>query len=227
MIFNHKEISNTIKKCYINNNRGGNLITIELNQFHKTNCYIIHDNKSCYIIDPGGNKEKIKQIIDEHNLNVLGILLTHAHYDHIFSLDCYDVPIYIHKKELIILENDSYNRSKNHKLVFPFDKSCLNIVSFTNNFELNLNNGIIKAIHTPGHTQGSCCFLFNNNLYSGDTLFFETYGRCDLPTGNESRMFNSLQKLFELDKEIKVFPGHGTHTTIDHEAKRNKFILEH
>ena len=75
----------------------------------------------------------------------------------------------------------------------------------------------MNVIHTPGHTAGSVCYLIENELFSGDTMFFETFGRCDLPTSDKNAMLLSLKKLCGLDENVRVYPGHGAETTVKHE----------
>ncbi len=95
-----------------------------------------------------------------------------------------------------------------------FDESLLNIGSFK-----------ISVLHTPGHSPGSVCFLIDNNLFSGDTLFAGSIGRVDLPGGSQTDMQNSLGKLVKLPHDTQVFPGHGSKTTIGNEIKTNPFLL--
>ena len=96
------------------------------------------------------------------------------------------------------------------------------VTTFNENSDLRLGNKKIKIIHTPGHTQGSCCFLIDNELFSGDTLFYGSVGRTDLAGGNFKQLQNSIvNKLFKLDDNINVYPGHDTRTTIGKKKKYN------
>ena len=91
------------------------------------------------------------------------------------------------------------------------------------NFKFYLGNIEIKILHTAGHSRGSVCYLIEDNLFSGDTLFYGTYGRTDLPTGNSHDMFKSLERIFMLSDNIKVYAGHGMDTSIGQERKRYIF----
>ena len=93
--------------------------------------------------------------------------------------------------------------------------------------KMNFDGINVKCIHTPGHTNGSCCFLIENNLFSGDTLFNGSIGRCDLPTGDFKEIENSIRnKIYKLESDVLVHPGHGTVTKIGLEKKFNAFFTE-
>ena len=94
------------------------------------------------------------------------------------------------------------------------------VQTFDETSELKVGSVPIKVIHTPGHTKGSVCYLIGNKLFSGDTLFYESYGRTDFPSGSEKEMMESLKSLFKLDENIEVYTGHGPKTTIAHEKQR-------
>lgn len=186
------------------------------------NVYLIIDENNAFIVDPGGNYNEIEKTIKELNLNVLGILLTHAHVDHTYLIGKFDCPIYLHEKEVEILKYSNLSLYDSFSLDMPFNYKDLNIIKLKDNDEIKLNDKIIKVIHTPGHTKGSVCYLFNNKLFSGDTLFRLSCGRCDLPTGSETDMAKSLIKLIDnLDESTKVYPGHDESTTIGYEKLNN------
>ena len=208
------------------------------------NVYLIIDENKCFIVDPGGNYSEIEKTIKELNLEVLGILLTHAHVDHTYLIGKFNCPIYIHEKSIssyLILMSSliptpvAYNISiinlsleptlslyDSFGFDMPFNYLKLDIKKIKDNDIIKLNDKEIKVIHTPGHTKGSVCYLIDNKLFSGDTLFKESCGRCDLPSGSEVDMAKSLIKLIDnLDEFIKVYPGHYETTTIKHEKEFN------
>jgi len=192
------------------------------NDIINMNVYLIIDSNKCFIVDPGGNYEEIEKCINELNLSVLGILLTHAHVDHTYLINKFNCPIYLHEKEVEILKYSNLSLYDSFNLDMPFSYKDLNIIKVKNDDVIKLNDYDIKVLHTPGHTKGSVCYLFNNKLFSGDTLFKESCGRCDLPTGSEIDMANSLVYLIDnLDENIKVYPGHDEATTIKHEKEYN------
>jgi glyoxylase-like metal-dependent hydrolase (beta-lactamase superfamily II) len=153
-------------------------------------------------------------------LSVKGVLLTHGHFDHVAgAAHCKErgIPVYISKEDSKMLSS-STNLSEYAgygRLSFSADKILRE--------GLNEIGGIeFEVIKTPGHTLGSVCLLFGKTLFSGDTLFALSYGRYDFPTGSFSQLKNSIiNKLFTLDGEIEVLPGHEGRTTINHERKYN------
>ena len=186
------------------------------------NVYLIIDDNKCFIVDPGGNYSEIEKVIKDLNLEVLGILLTHAHVDHTYLIGKFNCPIYLHEKEVEILKYSNLSLYDSFSLDMPFNYLKLDLRKVKNNDEILLNDKIIKVIHTPGHTKGSVCYLYENKLFSGDTLFKESCGRCDLPTGSEVDMAKSLVYLIDnLDDSVKVYPGHDDSSTIKHEKEFN------
>lgn len=192
------------------------------NDIINMNCYLIIDENKCFIVDPGGNYSEIEKTIKELDLEVLGILLTHAHVDHTYLIGKFNVPIYMHEKEVEILKYSNLSLYDSFSLDMPFNYLKLDIKKLKNNDIIKLNEKEIKVLHTPGHTKGSVCYLIDNKLFSGDTLFKESCGRCDLPSGSEIDMAKSLLYLIDnLDENVKVYPGHDDATTIKHEKEYN------
>jgi glyoxylase-like metal-dependent hydrolase (beta-lactamase superfamily II) len=106
----------------------------------------------------------------------------------------------------------------------PFKKEELSFIFVQDKFRIPFIDKFIDVIHTPGHTEGSVCYLYDNKLYSGDTLFKESIGRTDFPGGNSKKMRDSIIKLFKLvNDETKVYPGHDEQTDIKHEKKYNAY----
>ncbi len=182
----------------------------------RTNCYIIYDNGEALVIDPGYIDEKISDFIDENKLKVKFIYLTHCHFDHMLGAlwlkERYGVNIACIDKEVENLNNADVNlslRMTGKKLTIECDKVlCENDV-------INVGNLSFRVIHTPGHTSGSSSLYGDGILISGDTLFSDCFGRCDLPTSNFSQILKSVsEKLYVLPKETVVYPGHGDTTTI-------------
>ena len=206
------------------------LLIIDDNPFGE-NIYIYYDKESGegIIIDPGDSFDLIRNAIEENNIKVVAILLTHGHFDHVFRAnevrELTNAPIYSHESEVPLLQDTEFNRAGRRGLevtVSP-DKYLADgdIFSFANGTEL-------KVIHTPGHTAGGICFYDEKNamIFTGDTLFRETVGRTDLPTGCTHTLLSSIrEKLFTLPDNVTVFPGHDRKTTIEHEKKHNRIVM--
>lgn len=197
-------------------------------KYIEMNSYIIDYKGECFIVDPGYQKEKIQKIIIENNLDVKGILLTHSHLDHISATDVYNVPIYMYEKEFdlfLYMYNDLYTE-RDIKRTYNLDGR--EIIKLQDEDTIPLGDKKISFISTPGHTKGSVCYKFENNLYSGDTLFKGTVGRTDLKTGSPTDMKQSILKLMNLlDDNTVVYPAHGERTTIGIEKLTNPYYLSY
>lgn len=198
-----------------------------INQYTE-NTYIINEKKDAYIIDPGAGIEVIKAYIEENEFNVKGVLLTHGHFDHLYSLNDvaeeYDCPVYLHEKERDFLFDPSLNLSNTLLKPFVFKhKKLVNTVDDSS--EIKLGYETIKIYHTPGHTRGGVCYQYKRFLFSGDTLFKGTIGRYDLPTSNKADITRSIARIVKTFKDnTMVYPGHGHFTTILNEKLDNPFV---
>ena len=192
------------------------------NDIINMNTYLIIDENNAFIVDPGGNLQEIEKTINDLKLDIIGVLLTHAHVDHTYLIGKFNCPIYLHEKEVEVLRYSNLSLYDSFGLDMPFNYKDLDIHKVKDNDIIMLNDKEIKVIYTPGHTKGSVCYLYENKLFSGDTLFRLSCGRCDLPTGSEIDMAKSLIKLIDnLDDSIKVYPGHDESTTIGFEKLNN------
>jgi len=191
------------------------------------NCYVLDRNGKCFIIDPGYQKERIQEYVKKEGLEVIGILLTHAHIDHIEALDCFKVPVYLHELEYDILMDDSLNGFEFFGKQKAFDVNCLDIRTITEDTILQLAEYEITVILTPGHTVGGVCYKIENDMYVGDTLFEGSVGRWDRPTANLEQLKESVLRLIDNQPEhIIIHPGHGKSSTIGTEKQLNPFYKE-
>ncbi len=187
-----------------------------------TNTYIIDSKDECILIDPGYN---ISEYLDKiKKFKVVGILLTHCHCDHVDSIGLFDCPIFIHESDFDGLKNDnSLYKLVGDKPSYEFGK--LNLRSFKDKDILDISRFSFEIIHTPGHTKGSSCFLYKDILFTGDTLFKESIGRTDFPSGDHKSIIESIKKVCSsLDSKTRILPGHGEETTIKDELRNNLFL---
>ncbi len=195
----------------------------------QTNCYFIHreGDLDTIVVDPGDRAESIFMEVSRQKLNVTGILLTHGHFDHILGVKEFkaktSAKVYAGANEAELLKNPTINASERVRR----PESIVPDVLFQDKEQVTIGDLSFEVIFTPGHTKGSVCYYFREAgiLISGDTLFEESVGRCDFPTGSESALLSSIkERLMVLPDETKVYPGHGAPTTIGNERKYNTFI---
>lgn len=160
------------------------------------NCYFIINDSEVLIVDPSGEEEKIEEFLKSNNLILKGILITHYHFDHIGALDCL-----VNKYKVPV-----YDYKMNGKQV------C-------SNFKF-------KIISTKGHSKDSVSFYFEEilSMFVGDFVFYNSIGRMDLEGGDEEEMAYSLSELKKMDPNIKLYPGHGSETSLKHEIEYNPYL---
>ena len=195
----------------------------------QTNCYFVYREGSSKVIfiDPADYGDQIFQAMKNNGFEVAAILLTHGHFDHIWGCSklrqLTSAPVYAYEGEEHVLLSSDLNVSAGAGRACTVKANIL----LKDGEEVTIEGMTFKLIATPGHTKGSCCYYFEeaDMLISGDTLFEESVGRTDLPTGSMSTLVRSVKdKLFVLPDDTVVYPGHGDSTTIGHEKKYNPFI---
>ncbi len=194
-----------------------------------TNCYFLSntETKEAVLVDPADNAPALKRQIEQKGLKPVAILLTHGHYDHILAADelrkAYGIPIIAHEKEKEILENPRGNLS-----VMLGAAYTLKADRFVKDNEvLSLAGFSIQVLYTPGHTIGGCCYYLKERgiVFCGDTIFCESVGRTDFPTGSMSTLIRSIkERLMVLPEETKLYPGHESSTDVEHEKLNNPFL---
>jgi len=192
------------------------------------NCHILADDatKEAVIVDPGDDADEILRRAE--GLKVLALLHTHCHFDHMTATrkvaESTGAEILIHKSDKAYYDQ----LAKQYELfrMGPTPQDPLPVKRFLQDGErIEFGKHSLKVIHTPGHTEGSCCFHTEGMVLSGDTLFQRSIGRTDLPGGNTEQELESIRmKLYPLDPETVVYPGHGPKTTIEEERAENPFV---
>ncbi|MFA6448376.1 MAG: MBL fold metallo-hydrolase [bacterium] len=187
----------------------------------QTNCYLAVSGTDAVVIDPGAQGGKILKSIDNANLNVAYIMLTHGHFDHTRGLKevrgALQVPILVHEKEADFMKLKAAERAR-----YETGLKTPAFLELREGDEISFGTGRLKTLHTPGHTPGGACFLAaeENVCFTGDTLFNDGVGRTDFPGGDARALADSIRsKLMTLPGEIKIYPGHGPSSTIGRERK--------
>lgn len=197
-----------------------------------TNCYfVVDDDNNTTIIDPGANPARVNQLLEENNLTPKAILLTHGHFDHTGAVMGIkkkhpQVKAYIGEKDAPMLPKTMENSNwKSHITKEDYEGLTADILVHDGD-EIVVGELKFKAIETPGHTRGGMCYICEDCIFSGDTLFRHECGRCDLDGGDFSVMLHSLKRLYDLEGNYNVLPGHDELTTLDEERKNNRYMKE-
>jgi len=194
-----------------------------------TNCYILEiGNQQAVAIDIGNGAEKLLKELEKQNLQLKAILLTHGHYDHVSGVEevrkATGADVYIHEKDAPMLASEEAN----------FAAGCApwsDYIPVTEYHTLKGNEILkfgeleIKVMHTPGHTAGGVCYLTEDMLFCGDTLFKNNLGRTDIG-GNVSDMRDSLRKIASLEKNYKIYAGHFESSTLEEEKLYNPYLRQ-
>lgn len=194
-----------------------------------TNCFFVYEEgeKDVIVFDPGDQGEFVYEKLTDAGFEIKAIYLTHGHFDHIEGCNALKklsgAKIYALDEEADICRSAELNLSAGFGMPYAVEPD-----GYVHDGDICMEAGIsFKVIATPGHTKGSCAYYFEEAgfLIGGDTLFLESVGRTDFPTGSMSVLVKSVkEKLFVLPDTVKVFSGHGEATTIGHEKQYNPFL---
>ena len=184
---------------------------------YQTNCYLVYDETAatCVVIDPGYEAETVLLEAKRLGKTVEAILLTHGHFDHVGAVKDLvaetGCKVYLCENDLAMPTQLTAGPLYYTDLYGEGDTVALAGLSF-------------KVLHTPGHTPGSVCLQCEDTIFSGDTLFWGSCGRTDLPGGSWATIQKSLKRLAALPGDFKVCPGHGDSTRLDFERKMNPYM---
>ena len=209
------------------------VIQFTFNPFQENTYLVIDETLECVIFDPGClhdyEKEVLSQYIKQEQVRPVRLINTHCHLDHIFGnkfvSEKYNLPLEIHRGELVVLQNASLAASH---WGIPYPEPSPIAEKFIEAGDIiKFGDTTLKALYTPGHSPASLSFFCEKDKFviAGDVLFRQSIGRYDLPGGNLNTLLTSIRtQLFSLDDEVVVYPGHGAQTTVGYEKKYNPFL---
>ncbi len=192
------------------------------------NTYLVINEQTgeCVLVDPGGNAGELEAVMAEEGAQLKAILLTHGHFDHIGACAFFQrkgVPVYIHQSDAGMLCSAANLGAAMGCPVEPLHADF----ELKGGETLELAGMKFQVLHTPGHTRGGVCYVAERTIFSGDTLFCESVGRTDFPGGSAKELLHSIrEKLFSLEGNYRVLPGHEESTDLDWERVRNPYCGE-
>ena len=188
----------------------------------QTNTYILKEGNDIIIIDPAGKVSKIEEHL---NNKPLSVLLTHGHFDHIKCVDDlykkYQMDIYMMEEDLKLTDP---KESKINNCFMGLTASISSPIRYLSEGIMNIGSFRFEVIKTPGHTKGSCIYVFDDEIFTGDTLFKNSAGRTDLYGGSESELKQSLKIFKTFNKDYHIYPGHEDDTLLSYELLNNYYL---
>ena len=194
-----------------------------------SNCYLLEEGGEALIVDPSAAASAILRKLREDGCTPVGILLTHGHFDHIMSIDTLrqaepNLKVYVHEEDAPMLADGQKN---GFSFFFRQDRTWKNAdVLLTDGQEITVGSATLRVVHTPGHSPGSVCYLCESEgiMLTGDTLFSDNIGRCDLWGGSYATIRQSLKRLRDYDGGLTILPGHGGSNTLSKALDNTMYI---
>ena len=186
------------------------------------NTYLVINEqyKSCFLVDPSTPSKELAEYIESNALKLEGILLTHGHFDHIggvqFFKEKFGGKVYMHGEDVEFIDNPL-------KMGRKYDKFSVDVL-VNDGDELKLCGNKIKVIHTPGHSLGGVCYILDSVIFCGDTIFRGSYGRTDLRGGDFNQLYQSVNKILDLQGDYTLLCGHGAPSTLSFERVNNPIL---
>ena len=193
---------------------------------YSANTYLIYDNTKCIVVDPANSIKTLKKFIG--NRQLMGVLLTHGHYDHFMELSNllkeFNVKVYLHQNAYKKLMNDNLSCAILFGKTFKIDLDENHIVFVNESSKLDFDFVQVKVLYTPGHTNCSVVYQIDDLLFCGDLLFPMSVGRNDLPTGNVILLNESLKRIKKMEQNVIVHPGHDEIFLLKDALKFNPYL---
>ena len=186
----------------------------------RSNCYVLSNNGHAIIIDPGYESSEVIDYIHDENFIVDLIYITHGHHDHVGGVKqmkrAFDVLVYAPEKDLIFMGDTPLNR---FGYPIPID------IWINEGFTFDAIGKTFIVYDAPGHSEGGTLLYVDNILFTGDTLFYQSIGRTDIPRANSEILYHTIKRIYQIfPPETIIYPGHGRHSTIGHEQIFNPFV---
>ncbi|MCL4340963.1 MAG: MBL fold metallo-hydrolase [Candidatus Thermoplasmatota archaeon] len=190
-----------------------------------TNLYLLISGSEAVIIDPGEMSAELAEYVKNQRIIIKYALATHGHFDHINGAgrvcELFGCRFFIHEKDAHMVDK---NPESMEALIGIRGETITDLKTFSDRTEFRFGDEKIKVMETPGHTHGSTCFVSQELMFSGDTLFRGTVGRTDIG-GSGREMARTLKMIMSMGENLRIYPGHGPETMLDHEKKTNQFML--
>lgn len=204
------------------------IIALKVSSF-SSNCFIVHNGVDAFVVDPSISEKNILSTLQDKQLSLKGILLTHGHFDHIWRAnelrEATGAPLYVHELDAEMLTNSNKNAYRTFTgMDFTVEEAD---VLLKNGDSIPLGEEKIVVLHTPGHTKGSVCYDTGDSLICGDTIFSEGFGRCDLYGGDVNALKTSLQTLIKMAESENrwLYSGHGESSTLRQATENLKYYF--